>query len=94
MNDCSVYSAISDRFSITDGGPSIKNDNNYKGDIVDVYRGDCYICQFTQRINRNFNDPSAPYNDEFVDIKTWRDNYNPDDASKYGSINSGDVNAV
>nr|DAU17876.1 MAG TPA: hypothetical protein [Bacteriophage sp.] len=28
-----------------------------------LYRGDCYICQFTHRLNRNFQDPSAPSND-------------------------------
>jgi hypothetical protein len=58
------------------------------------YRGDSYVCQYTHRIIRNFNDPSAPYNDQIVDSKTWKDNYNPDKTEKYADINLGDVNAV
>ena len=94
MNDNSVYNAITDRFDISEYEPELKNDNNFKGNVWDAYRGDCYICQFTQRIVRNFNDPSAPYNDDIVDVNTWKDNYDPDDTEKYEQINLGDVNAV
>ena len=52
------------------------------------------MCQFTQRINRNFNDPSAPYNNEIVDINTWKNNYDPNNIEKYEQINLGDINAV
>jgi hypothetical protein len=41
--DQSPYYAISDRISI-----------NELNDIINLYRGDCYICQFTHRLNRNF----------------------------------------
>jgi hypothetical protein len=58
------------------------------------YRGDSYICQYTHRIIRNFNDPSAPYNDKIVDPNSWKDNYNPDKPEDYANINLGDVNAV
>jgi hypothetical protein len=43
---------------------------------------------------RNFNDPTAPYNDEIVDENTWKENYDPDDVVKYENINTGDINAV
>lgn len=94
MNDNSVYNAITDRFDISEYEPELKNDNNFKGNVWDAYRGDCYICQFTQRVVRNFNDPSAPYNDDIVDVNTWKDNYDPDATEKYEQINLGDVNAV
>jgi len=57
MNDNSAYFSISDRTSL---------DDVFNDDII-LYRGDCYICQYTQRINRNFNDLNAPYNDKIVD---------------------------
>jgi hypothetical protein len=60
----------------------------------DYYRGDCYICQYTHRIIRNFNDPSAPYNDVIVDKNSWKENYDPDKPENYANINLGDVNAV
>jgi hypothetical protein len=60
----------------------------------ELYRGDCYICQFTHRLNRNFNDPSAPYNDVIVNEDTWKENFDPDNTEKYAEINLGDVNAV
>jgi hypothetical protein len=37
------------------------------------YRGDCFICNFTHRMMRNFADPSAPYNDEILNADTWED---------------------
>jgi hypothetical protein len=52
------------------------------------------LCQFTHRVNRNFNDPSAPYNDEIVDENTWKENYDPNNTEKYEQINLGDVNAI
>jgi hypothetical protein len=83
MNDNSVYSAITDRFSFSDSDYGVKDDDADKGNIYNAYRGDCYICQFTQRIVRNFNDPSAPYNDDLVDINTWKENYDPNNTEKY-----------
>ena len=96
--DTSAFYAISDRIDI--------NEINKKTSILAqasseeqeyslvLYRGDCYICQFSHRIIRNFNDPSAPYNDKLVDTKTWRENYDPDATEKYANINLGDVNAI
>ena len=97
MDDNSPYSAISDRIAFKDletkslvVGETDKDDNK----SFSVYRGDCYICQFTHRLIRNFNSPSAPYNDEIVDENTWKDNYNPEKTESYENINLGDVNAI
>ena len=97
MTDHSEYSAISDRFDIAECKNSPKalvqgQDEPYHFQ-TNCYRGDCYICQFTQRINRNFNDDSAPYNESIVDPKTWR-NYNLEANESFAKINVGDVNAV
>lgn len=102
MQDSSVFQAISDRYSISDIDEQlvrelsniVGDEDRTKGYNWELYRGDCYICQFTHRVNRNFNDPSAPYNDEVVDENTWRDNYDPDNTEKYEQINLGDVNAI
>ena len=104
MDDNSTYNAISDRISIKDldsylvtpkselQNPGI--DYYKSGYQFNLFRGDCYICQFTHRINRNFQDPSAPYNDEIVDENTWKDHYNPEKPEDYENINLGDVNAI
>ena len=96
--DTSAFYAISDRIDINDlsGNTSIlSEDQSGPVDFSETYyRGDCYVCQYTHRIIRNFNDPSAPYNDDIVDVNCWRDNYNPDKTEKYAEINLGDVNAV
>ena len=104
MDDNSTYSAITDRISIEDldnylvtQKSSLVNvsDEAYKnGYQFNAFRGDCYICQFTHRVIRNFNDPSAPYNDEIVDENTWKNNYNPEKSEDYENINLGDVNAI
>lgn len=63
-----------------------------------LYRGDCYICQFTHRVNRNFQDPSAPINDKIVDRKCWKEHYEVEDdvikIENFEYINLGDLNAV
>ena len=100
MNDSSSFFAISDRIDIRkqqeywmqDEDPlKVTDENGYR---YVLFRGDCYLCQFTHRLNRNFNDPSAPYNDKIVDPNSWRDNFDPDNTEKYAEINLGDVNAV
>ena len=48
-----IYYAMGDRYSIDD-------------DIPTQYRGDCYTCQFTHRMNRNFQDATNPSNDIIV----------------------------
>lgn len=104
MDDNSTYSAITDRIDISESDnylvtkkSQLINDstNFYKdGYQFSAFRGDCYICQFTHRIIRNFNSPSAPYNDKIVDENTWKDNYNSSKTESYENINLGDVNAV
>ena len=85
-DDESPFYAISDRIRLYD----ISSDF----DIKPLFRGDCYICQFTHRINRNFQDPEAPNNDQIVKADTWKENYDPEDLEKNAEINRGDVNAV
>lgn len=104
MDDNSTYFAITDRIDISESDnylvtkkSQLVNDSTdfYKdGYQFSAFRGDCYICQFTHRIIRNFNSPSAPYNDEIVDENTWKDNYDPKKTESYENINLGDVNAV
>lgn len=96
--DTSSFYAISDRIDINNlnQNNSILEENVTTNQDFDqiYYRGDCYICQYTHRIIRNFNDPSAPYNDKIIDKNSWKDNYDPDKPEKYEKINLGDVNAV
>ena len=58
-----------------------------------IFRGDCFISQFTHRLNRNFQDPDAPTNDTIVESDTWRENYTEDEESE-SEVNRGDINAV
>lgn len=57
-----------------------------------LFRGDCFLCTFTHRLNRNFNDESAPTNDTIVDELTWYNNYMNE--TNLQNINRGDINAV
>lgn len=99
MQDTSPFKAISNRIDINNLD-DYSTKSNLEGDTAivkysfNVYRGDCYICQFTQRIIRNFNDPSAPYNDDIIDTNSWKNNYDPNNSESYANINLGDVNAV
>lgn len=96
--DTSSFFAISDRIDINEinkQDTTLKeSDKTFENFSETYYRGDSYICQYTHRINRNFNDPSAPYNDKIVDEKSWKDHYNPDKPEDYADINLGDVNAI
>ena len=96
--DTSAFYAISDRIDLSEINKptSILQESEYVASDYSLvcYRGDSYICQYTHRINRNFNDPSAPYNDKIVDANTWKNHYNPDKPEDYNKINLGDVNAV
>ena len=87
-HDNSGFYPISDRFDISE----------VETNVGTFYRGDCYICQFTHRMNRNFQDPSAPTNDLVVDEKCWYDNYTVKnkviDKSKFSKINIGDLNSI
>ena len=95
--DTSSFFAISDRIDINTltKSSTLQQADVQPEDFSEIYfRGDCYICQYTHRVIRNFNDPSSPYNDKIVDPNTWKDNYNPDKPEDYAKINLGDVNAV
>lgn len=83
----------SNKYCYVDPKLNITLENN-SGDLIQsVFGGDCYICNFTHRLNRNFQDPDAPNNDVIVDKLTWRDNWNED--KKEGSeVNRGDINAI
>ena len=84
-NDKTTYQAISERLNIDD----ITDTSTFN-----IYRGDCYICQFTHRVNRNFQDPSAPTNDTIVDKDCWKNYYDPDYSENFEKINLGDLNAI
>ena len=95
-DDHSPYYAIGDRISLQDVRTEFKS-NTYDGRYgfyQDYFRGDCYICNFTHRLNRNFQDPEAPCNDKIIDENTWKDNYDMDEKEKMSKINRGDINAI
>lgn len=94
--DNSAYYPISDRIGLDEISSEYAFTEGYYNKTF--YRGDCYICTFTHRINRNFNDPTAPTNDEIVDTGTFKNNFkyvggilSTDQLQK---INRGDVNAI
>ena len=95
--DNSPYYSVSSRLSLANID-SLLSLQKAGGDLytytVPCYRGDCYICNFTHRLNRNFQDPSAPTNDEVVDENTWKDNYDTENNENNAKINRGDVNAI
>lgn len=95
--DKSAYYAISKRYSLKSFYSQTGNVlNTYKvsmQDLSGIYRGDSFICLFTHRFNRNFQDPEAPNNDRIVDEDTWSNGYKLDSDS-FEDINRGDVNAV
>lgn len=49
--------------------------DNFTENSLICYRGDCYIGNFTHRIQRNFIDPELPTNDKIVDKETWKNNF-------------------
>lgn len=95
--DNSPYYSVSSRLSLANIDSLLslqKAGDDLYTYIVPCYRGDCYICNFTHRLNRNFQDPSAPTNDEVVDKNTWKDNYDTENTENNAKINRGDVNAI
>lgn len=104
-NDKSSFQAISPRFDIlrllNNDYSQYRTETNEEGVtksyINSIYNGDCYICNFTHRMCRNFQDSEAPNNDQIVDENTWRDHYRTgesDSSEERIEINRGDVNAV
>ena len=101
MQDSSAYYAITDRIDINDLDEYYIQHSGLVGDVSEdtscsfnAYRGDCYICQFTHRLNRNFNDDSSPYNSDIVDSNSWKNHYKVQESEEFEKINLGDVNAV
>lgn len=108
FEDKSSFYAISDRIDLDNIDIWLKKSGDDDFSTVDkpvllelrnkLYRGDCYICQFTHRVNRNFQDPSSPTNDDIVDSKCWAKNYRVEDdvvkKENFDKINLGDVNAI
>ena len=87
-NDNSPFYAITDRYSVDD-----EKFNN--GGSIDAYRGDCYTCTVSMRLQRNFTDSDVPVNEIIIDPNTWKDNYagyNTTSEDEWLSINRGDVN--
>lgn len=82
--DSSSFYAISDRLSWDRVNKTVEN----------IFRGDCFIGNYTHRMVRNFQDPSAPINDDIVDEGTWKDNYDITNEEKQAKVNRGDVNAI
>lgn len=83
--DESPYYAVSDRYSI-----------GYMQSI-NIYRGDCFTCTVTMRLNRNFIDPSVPISDDILQPSTWNENFGgPKNTSgdSYSKMNRADINSV
>lgn len=96
-DDNTAYYSIGDRIDINTAihdWKHLNNDNNNPYQYTTLARGDCYLCTFTHRLNRNFADSSNPYNDEILDEDTWKNNYDANNSEKLQRINRGDVNAV
>lgn len=94
-DDNTAYYSIGDRIDINTAIHDWKYlDSNKSYQYTTLARGDCYLCTFTHRLNRNFADSSNPYNDEILDEDTWRNNYDANNSEKLQRINRGDVNAV
>ena len=89
MDSSEPFYAISDRFNFNN--IELKDSNSR---VLTCWRGDCYVNTFTYRLNRNFNDPSLPNNDEIIDNNTWINNYDITDQSKWANISRSDINAV
>ena len=88
MDSSEAFYAISDRYNFS----NLISEFDFKK--TTCWRGDCYVNNFTFRLNRNFNDPSLPNNDKIIDKKTWKDNYDVTNSSKWEDISRSDLNAV
>ena len=95
-SDKSPYYSISKRYSLKlfyKNETELNDYNIISESIKNIYRGDSFICMFTHRFNRNFQDPDTPINDKIVDEETWINGYQFDD-NDFANINRGDVNAI
>ena len=96
--DDSPFFAISERLSLDEF--KSKRDNSTRITYIEspgIYRGDCFICNFSHRMIRNFSDTETPTNDVILDKDCWKDNYTigkTDSDKDVAKINRSDVNAV
>lgn len=91
FNDNSAYYPITNRIEFTETNLQ----NIIEG--IDIFRGDCFLCTFTHRVNRNFQDASSPTNDKILYPETWDQNYSsiqPTGDKGNDKIQKGDINAV
>lgn len=58
-------------FSLFEPYFPISDRSEYNSNSIDCYRGDCFIGNFTHRMQRNFADPDLPTNDKIIDPYTW-----------------------
>lgn len=94
-DDNTAYYSIGDRIDINTAIHDWKHlAKNSSYQYTTLARGDCYLCTFTHRLNRNFADSTNPYNDEILDEDTWKNHYDANNSEKLQKINRGDVNAV
>lgn len=87
-NDNSPFYSVSDRYELN---------LNQSGQVIDVYRGDCFTNTVTIRLNRNFTDADVPINEIIIDPWTWKDSYNGflnTKAEDWSKINRADLNTV
>ena len=101
MNSYEPFYAISNRYNFEnlEGTSIILSNSSEDPKTLTCFRGDCYLNTFTYRLNRNFNDPSLPNNDEIIQPNTWKDHYykglNQDNKmTEWEDISRSDVNAV
>lgn len=90
-DDNAPYYPIGDRIGIDNISDYEFNSND--GYRLEFFRGDCYLCTFTHRLNRNFQDPAAPANDIIIDKDSWK-KFDPEDKTTFKKVNLGDINAV
>lgn len=64
-NDKSQYSAISDRMLWEE----------FEYDRPTYYRGDCYICPYTHRMQKGLTDPEFPTNSKILEPTSWANNF-------------------
>jgi hypothetical protein len=90
MDSSEPFYSISDRYNFEN--LALITESNTK--VITCWKGDCFINWFTYRLNRNFNDPSLPNNDEIIDKETWKENYDASNSEKWTNISRSDLNAV
>ena len=92
------YDDVEPFYNITDwiDYDNLDNSNitNLNSKSISCYRGDCFVGNFTHRMQRNFQDLETPINDKIVNVNSFKEHFNPNDKDSYKKINRADVNAV